>query len=252
MGANYGIYSIYPHKGFQSTHPRWVRMQVLIACLQCSSFNPRTRDGCEAEWLLARALMAAFQSTHPRWVRNHRCSVFTIDDLFQSTHPRWVRKHNSYKPNANAVVSIHAPAMGAKWLPHTNRLARGFNPRTRDGCERPAHSLGLHSGLFQSTHPRWVRNILVNACHGASVFQSTHPRWVRTAVSTSCDSSACFNPRTRDGCEHDTHAVMDCLLVSIHAPAMGAKVLTVMTRLMATFQSTHPRWVRKRAPCKMR
>jgi len=41
-----------------------------------------------------------------------------------------------------ALVSIHAPVMGAKMALEPDKLGMRFNPRTRDGCEMIA-VLGL-------------------------------------------------------------------------------------------------------------
>ena len=59
------------------------------------------------------------------------------------------------------------------------RLQRGFNPRTREGCDDCKQACALFPTGFQSTHPRGVRlsgnvkSILL------LMFQSTHPRGVR-------------------------------------------------------------------------
>ena len=78
-------------------------------------FNPRTRVGCDADDLGGKAREAGFQSTHPRGVR----------------------RESDIRSFYDHVVSIHAPAWGATrgqgrgCAPH-----RGFNPRTRVGCDR--------------------------------------------------------------------------------------------------------------------
>ena len=78
-------------QGFQSTHPRGVRLPPTV----CGS-APRT-----------------FQSTHPRGVR-HRISFDAAGDtLFQSTHPRGVRLFGRAQHDGVLAVSIHAPAWGA-------------------------------------------------------------------------------------------------------------------------------------------
>ena len=98
---------------FQSTHPRGVRLRVLVRAYSIQPFqstHPRgvRRIPCEvypADW--------KFQSTHPRGVRPST----TGDDLelfgFQSTHPRGVRLLNQFLYFYIKIVSIHAPAWGA-------------------------------------------------------------------------------------------------------------------------------------------
>ena len=168
------------------------------------SFNPRTRVGCDLT-------ITPF------------CLTST---LFQSTHPRGVR-----------------PASPS----HCRAVSSGFNPRTRVGCDgssRPA-SFGING--FQSTHPRGVRLLEFGlgsaACRvsihapawgathtstdnttNSTKFQSTHPRGVRRGrASSQPHARACFNPRTRVGCDlggfHHWWSGWD---VSIHAPAWGA------------------------------
>ncbi len=122
-------------------------------------------------------------------------------------------------------ISIHAPARGAtaggRRLPH-----RGyhFNPRTREGCDSSIHNPRPLPPLFQSTHPRGVRQA-----------GQSRPR----------NYNHYFNPRTREGCDrpkgrcrlmslsfqstHPRGVRLRCvwrwrsgISISIHAPARGA------------------------------
>ena len=54
--------------------------------------------------------------------------------MFQSTHPHGVRleKHQNGR---RFKVSIHAPARGATWCMCDETGEKGFNPRTRTGCD---------------------------------------------------------------------------------------------------------------------
>ena len=56
-----------------------------------SSFNPRTRVGCDPCVSLSPVVPKMFQSTHPRGVRLQFTLVSADDTVFQSTHPRGVR-----------------------------------------------------------------------------------------------------------------------------------------------------------------
>ena len=170
---------------------------------RAGSFNPRTRVGCD-QCVCVSCLQLHCVSIHaPAWGATILTSACHVLCLFQSTHPRGVRL---------------SQAMSCKW-------AKGFNPRTRVGCDIPV--LENHGGwkTFQSTHPRGVRlKVCVTYLLYPSEFQSTHPRGVRLP------------------------GVMKGLFstdVSIHAPAWGATrpaPLPYWSRWK--FQSTHPRGVR--------
>ena len=170
------------------------------------------------------------------------------------------------------VVSIHAPAWGATiWICTCTASNAGFNPRTRVGCDAfPADYLGLVVEV--SIHaPAWGATSDISR-HGGSMaqFQSTHPRGVRQ-----------YRGHTGDGRGHvSIHAPAWGATgqpdapggaggpVSIHAPAWGATSATAWrgwsrrsfnprTRVgcdsphvlfyarPSTFQSTHPRGVRR-------
>ena len=77
------------------------------------------------------------------------------------------------------------------------------------------------------------------------VFQSTHPRRVRPPVPGWMAMMSNFNPRTREGCDVPWVKRDRDLLISIHAPAKGATFSSLPTALIASFQSTHPRRVRR-------
>ena len=192
-----------------------------------SSFNPRTREGCDTIHIWSVSCTLTFQSTHPRGVRR-QCR-----DVERNT----------------AGVSIHAPARGAtialimglasinkfqsthpRGVRQTRRMEIQssfycFNPRTREGCDFSIHQLSDASTEFQSTHPRGVRletgiREIIN-----NQFQSTHPRGVRLAINRfRLLGSHSFNPRTREGCD----------------PLSSGS-----GQRPAGFQSTHPRGVRR-------
>ena len=56
----------------------------------------------------------------------------------------------------------------------------------------------------------------------ATRFQSTHPRGVRHGRRLLEGATACFNPRTREGCDSWGYYYAVRIDVSIHAPARGA------------------------------
>ena len=94
---------------FQSTHPRRVRLYHAvydIAYLQFQSTHPRrVRPSCIAE----ATAKIVFQSTHPRRVRLVSTRLTRLERLFQSTHPRRVRLFGSPPIHHFGRVSIHAP-----------------------------------------------------------------------------------------------------------------------------------------------
>ena len=121
--------------GFQSTHPRGVRLgRLVLFPVFGVSIHAPARGATFREYNL-RARVVLFQSTHPRGVRPALAGVMANSGVFQSTHPRGVRLCMDGENLNNSVVSIHAPARGATisltmlWLKHG----------------------------FQSTHPRGVR-----------------------------------------------------------------------------------------------
>ena len=184
-----------------------------------------------------------FQSTHPRGVRlDYKCA-HCCPIQFQSTHPRGVRLNwIAYEANSDGFnPRTHG---GCDSSGHTSCcICTCFNPRTHGGCDSETKhafytiKVSIHaptggattvkelfsdSVLFQSTHPRGVRQgdpIIFYPCivsiyaptGGATApmglnsnriqFQSTHPRGVRRSLFfmyTYCHS---FNPRTHGGCD---------------------------------------------------
>ncbi len=119
---------------------------------------------------------------------------------FQSTHPQGVRLDHP-QCQSFAAISIHAPTKGATLCTFDRRkIDTDFNPRTHEGCDclRPISMNGIP--LFQPTHPRGVRHLLLRHRSG------------------SCN----FNPRTREGCDHAEKRFDLFRVLSIHAPTRGA------------------------------
>jgi len=78
-----------------------------------SSFNPRTRTGCDRHFQIVGLFDRPFQSTHPHGVRRVWEWVEYTRQAFQSTHPHGVRLPAVTAECTYSVVSIHAPARGA-------------------------------------------------------------------------------------------------------------------------------------------
>ena len=104
--------------------------------------------------------------------------------------------------------------------------------------------------MFQSTHPRGVRLLIVATASSSLEFQSTHPRGVRRFALPSSCLIISFNPRTHEGCDLISNTLLKACAVSIHAPTRGATDGSAnLTSDGQMFQSTHPRGVRQHLDC---
>ena len=145
---------------FQSTHPHGVRRYTMPASRRVGNcFNPRTRTGCDVPGfeihdlgfivsihapargattsvLEKRLLTALFQSTHPHGVRlvGYGDTLWAI--AFQSTHPHGVRRRCSrFWWTISGFQSTHPHGVRRLGMLPSAPGARGFNPRTRTGCD---------------------------------------------------------------------------------------------------------------------
>ena len=127
---------------FQFTHPGGVRplsTSILRTCF--SSFNSRTREGCDLGNYLKMIEDEKFQFTHPGGVRQVCICLFGDNVEFQFTHPGGVRQFRALVLAHSSVVSIHAPGRGA--------------------TIRSAH-ISPDTSLFQFTHPGGVRPAILD------------------------------------------------------------------------------------------
>ena len=187
--------------GFQSTHPWRVRPQAKPVEADTKSFNPRTREGCDA---VLRSKFLCFACFNPR--TREGCDSLpcnkSVNNQFQSTHPWRVRLIRYLVINFWIIVSIHAPVKGATFKSFFQMVwPSSFNPRTREGCDGRAVSpdfsllpVSIHAPVkgatktknqkfvraeFQSTHPWRVRLCSLKLILIFLMFQSTHPWRVR-------------------------------------------------------------------------
>ena len=165
---------------------------------------------------------------------------------FQFTHPRGVRLASRGLPRTEGEVSIHAPARGATLISEPvfwcfavsihapargatslrsglYKRGKGFNSRTREGCDVATVPRSSLTWLFQFTHPRGVRPSVISRWSCGSWFQFTHPRGVRPLASQPPCAGTVFQFTHPRGVRHKEVADFgDLDVVSIHAPARGA------------------------------
>ena len=180
--------------------PVWGATIIVFISRCASSFNPRTRVGCDNVYMRWQ-LMILFQSTHPCGVRpfsqsinsgltrfNPRtrvgCDTPTLAASwlfaqFQSTHPCGVRQKTGKNTGVESAVSIHAPVWGA--TSHITRSHDRANVSIHAPVWGATHCNKRERGLkmFQSTHPCGVRPATKSCTKCGSGFQSTHPCGVR-------------------------------------------------------------------------
>ena len=177
-GATILTYQNRQSNEFQSTHPRGVRQVPDCVEVVQSRFNPRTREGCDS--LKERNLLYRL-CFNPR--TREGCDRPSSPEAADGTgfNPRTREGCDTFflRAKRRREVSIHAPARGA---------TRNLNTY-------------LNTVRFQSTHPRGVRLTEGEAEQTTEEFQSTHPRGVRPYAHAWGHARACFNPRTREGCD---------------------------------------------------
>ena len=167
-----------------------------------TSFNPRTRVGCDIEQLGKYDHLKV--SIHaPVWgatkVTILRCLTFSV-----SIHaPVWGATIVAKSLYFSVKVSIHAPVWGA-----TTNTKSFFI-----GCKVSIHApvWGATAIIIDDPHkadvsihaPVWGATADGTAYQAKQKFQSTHPCGVRRVSSSSVMMILSFNPRTRVGCDGD-------------------------------------------------
>ena len=111
-----------------------------------NGFNPRTRVGCD--YYVACGYANADVSIHaPVWGATIIDRFLSSRFKFQSTHPCGVR-HAKRAEFLECIVSIHAPVWGATKKPIKSLTFKGFNPRTRVGCDSSDSFCFSYQGCF--------------------------------------------------------------------------------------------------------
>ena len=144
-------------------------------------FNPRTHVGCDTSFYKVPLRTLWFQSTHPRGVRQRQDKAIKAQKV--SIHaPTWGATRRPCRDIPEVRVSIHAPTWGATSCIASCSCAGCFNPRTHVGCDPLVRGLTV---LVLRFNPRTHVgcDTVKKACSRVPfMFQSTHPRGVRQDV----------------------------------------------------------------------
>ena len=146
-------------------------------------------------------------------------------DRFQFTHPGGVRLASFRHLVSEVGVSIHAPGRGATGIAPRGRLSwRGFNSRTREGCD------SLKGGHFYCP-----------ACFNSRTREGCDGEFAEVLYSVMS-----FNSRTREGCDtcEEWRKIHVVRFNSRTREGCDMKRLSSAT-LSAEFQFTHPGGVRQ-------
>ena len=126
-----------------------------LVCL--SSFNPRTRTGCDiiANWALVNqcvSIHAPARGATLRPLRSFRLSFCFNPRTRTGCDPnnsRCISTRNRFNPRTRTGCDCRAFIFG--------EFRMSFNPRTRTGCDLSKVRLIFSNFVFQSTHPHGVR-----------------------------------------------------------------------------------------------
>tara|TARA_Y100001951_G_scaffold68638_2_gene55536 strand:- start:433 stop:864 length:432 start_codon:yes stop_codon:yes gene_type:complete len=128
-------------------------------------------------------------------------------------------------PLDQCVVSIHAPVMGATVVQQADAVfCQRFDPRTRDGCDLSQrikgsknYQVSIHAPVMGATRGNCrVQPVQRVSIHAPVMGATFSVKKARTLFSVSIHApvmgatrappdlvrkTACFDPRTRDGCD---------------------------------------------------
>ena len=141
------------------------------------------------------------------------------------------------------IVSIHTPTQGVTFLYICNVFRICFNPHTHAGCDPKCRTFMKPIIKFQSTHPRRVWHnfyFLLSLC---TCFNPHTHAGCDSGRRAMRDAGSGFNPHTHAGCDLIEVIQPRPLCVSIHTPTQGVTGDIRIVRIIALFQSTHPRRV---------
>ena len=183
---------------FQSTHPCGVRHPYEDTAREVWVSIHAPVWGATVKNPLLNTRMV-FQSTHPCGVRHDMLDNILYGEV--SIHaPVWGATRTAHKMRVEQIVSIHAPVWGATQSHRDTDSVICFNPRTRVGCDCYCYYSDNHIDV--SIHaPVWGATVFYCQVMKQYQFQSTHPCGVRRGRQQLFAAQACFNPRTRVGCD---------------------------------------------------
>ena len=188
---------------FQSTHPRGVRLtKRLRPKSKATSFNPRTLVGCDSRMLRNCHALVPVSIHAPSWGATQEKLAAAAKDVVSIHAPSWGATLNEQQNNFNREVSIHAPSWGATLAKQHKELQAIVSihaPSWGATWNPQRYSKEIQ---FQSTHPRGVRQDVLQQC-GMIYHVSIHaPSWGATHTTwTTRQRARCFNPRTLVGCD---------------------------------------------------
>ena len=81
---------------------------------------------------------------------------------------------------------------------------RRFNPRTHEGCDSARCLRDDAICCFNPRTHEGCDSMVPYLISSLVMFQSTHPRGVRQVLNMSTAQALCFNPRTHEGCDFAT------------------------------------------------
>ena len=141
---------------FQSTHPRRVRLSLAGSAPAFGVFQSTHPRRVRRLRLRQKQTILTFQSTHPRRVR--RCRASTARPIRVSIHAptQGATDYDHYLDHLKAV-SIHAPTQGATFNHYISSLLFFVSIHAPTQGATNSYLQFFVISLFQSTHPRRVR-----------------------------------------------------------------------------------------------
>ena len=205
-GERPGIMNLATFRGiFQSTLPRGERLGgVKNVITGKTDFNPRSREGSDAALKLIRdneiisihapargATSTAGSDQDAIWISIHApargatCQMFLRQPLFHHFNPR------------------SREGSDGRLRPPTG-MHRNFNPRSREGSDLNMSTWTFPKTLFQSTLPRGERRLQLRFSRwGIRISIHAPARGATTTTWQPRQTSYNFNPRSREGSDHD-------------------------------------------------
>ena len=254
---------------FQSTRPRGARPEDLPRRNHEHSFNPRAREGRDAEQIGTIPLEIGF-NPRAREGRDKSPKSFRCPTTCFNPRAREGRDCLSIFDHAYRIVSIHAPARGATmnagkatcWPGSFNPRAREgrdrqalsvhqpvgcFNPRAREGRDFEAIDKALSDVAFQSTRPRGARlKRLIGKFALLAVSIHAPARGATWCGHRSGANPLCFNPRAREGRDRTNVGIpLDDHKFQSTRPRGARPLFNTQKELNDMFQSTRPRGARR-------